>query len=198
MSARHTPLYPQRAPARDNLLALGASERQAGELMALTPRLRYLLGPRGTTPAVQQQREALAAMSDAIRRVEVAFGVASRLADSDGLGIALRKRLDRIVGADLVRASIEELLDAASVLEIAVDDAISGLPPGQQKRQRARIAPVRLIHAVIPNIPPSKKETSRFFRIVRLLYTEVGFPDVNPEAAIRQYREGLDRRWQKI
>lgn len=175
------------------LSSIGLDDTQIAALAKDVGPIRFVLRERSRLqelsrrqdgPTIRAQREALTAMLDAANRTIEAFTVATNLIDPAGLGMVLRQRLDDAAGGDS-EGRWCALLDAAHEARLIVSWALAELPT-TQTRDRAPLLPCRLVHERT-GIKPSTSDTSRFRRVVAAMYEAAGFPDENPDAAIRKY-----------
>lgn len=191
------------------LMAQGLSADQARALLKLTPVVRKVL--EETPPTIEAQRDALREMKAAVHYAEKGFARAWHLTEPmnehgvrqvigrQELGLALRGRLERahesIYGADTesaVRSDLDELLDLLGALERIVGEAIRQLPrKGMQKRRRVPTLPIKLIHDITPELP---LQGAKFVEVVRIVYGNAGFPDHNPERAIRTFADSSRKK----
>lgn len=172
----------------DQLIGLGLAANQADLLVKDLSAIRYDLRERRKRQHSGQtlgaQRKALEAMRNAASDVIASFSKASNLIDPAGLGMVLRRRLDEASNKDAGQV-VNELLDSAHAAQWIVRSALQALPTSQT-RDRVSTLPIRLVHERT-GLPPSTSATSRFRDIVLALYGAAGFPEQNPDAAIRAY-----------
>lgn len=171
----------------EGLVVLGLDGAQAVALLQAVPVARCIL--KETAPTITEQREALLAMHDALKRTVPAFDRARRLDDSKGLGLALRWHLDEAV--DGVSQEIDALLDSASELKIAVEEALLRMEDKKgQVRKTVSTLPIRMIHQALEQSIPLG---SRMFEdVVQFVYdVAIGNDKGNPSAAIRKYRKSM-------
>lgn len=172
---------------RRRLQSRGLSDAQ---INSLESRLGGITLSLRAGPTVTQQRNALKRMASALTEVEGAFGVPANLIDIDGLGMALRKRLD-----DAHRSDREYSDDARALLKLTcrmkftLGAALSDIQENAQSRQRtAGYWPVKLIDDALQ---PHTLRGEAFRDVCGIAYEAAAGVQIDPERAIKTYRKHL-------
>lgn len=171
---------------RDQLLAMRFSTTTVDLLLGeVLSHVRMDLREQRKRPTLTMQREALSTMRTAIDEAISALGVPCNLIDSQGLGMALRRRLDA-ASSSSASEHLDQGIESLTALKIIVSTAITAMPTSGQARNRVRTLHIARIGSAL-GLRPSTSSEGRFRRVACALYAEAGFPYANPDAAIRAY-----------
>lgn len=147
-------------------------------------------------PTTTQIREALQRMDSALGEAEDAFRAVSVLTDDDGLGLALRKLLEREHRSDRsFPEDLDVLLDQLIRMRFTVKPAVKRMGTAKQARQRtANPFPISLIDNALH--PHEFSLGGKAFReICGIVYrAATGVADYDPEKAIAAYRAARKRQ----
>lgn len=139
-------------------------------------------------PTITQQRDALERMASALEEIKAAFSVPADLTDNDGLGLVLRRRLDKAHREDRdYRDDADLLRDQAIRLTFTVRTALASIPSGAQARNRtASYWPIELIDkALQPH--PYPIGGAVFRELCGVAYEAATGTAIDPQRAILAY-----------